>query len=248
MKEGEHLFVSAKVMRARWIVKRRKLRRSIVHRAPSAGAWAELEGLPKASVLLLGYAVEMFLKAGLSKAYAGCPETLFDRDLRRYSHDFKKLAKAVAFDATYQDKQDLNTLREMVLYDARYPVKPDEQTSAIELQADRTSVIWSRAHFTRLRHLVLRIKAHVAKIDRDSTNPCSVTSIAVDDDGYVVYRVGGWLPPRVTYRFSAAQLAAGESNRESLRALAEAGQLALLIHYWDEAKFHEDDIHREAKT
>lgn len=183
-------------------------------------------------MLLLGYAIEMFLKAGLSKAYAGCPETLFDRDLRRYSHNFKKLAKALAFEATVQDKQDLNTLHEMVLYDARYPVKPDARNTAIELQAERASVIWSKAEFTRLRHLVLRVKAHVFKIDRDSMNPCSVTSIAMDDDGYVVYRVGGWLPPRVTYRFSTAQIAAGEATREYLKALAEAGQLALLSHYW----------------
>lgn len=247
IKEGEHLFASAKVVRASWTVRRKKLSRNISRKTPSARAWAELEGLPKASVLLLGYAIEMFLKAGLSKAYAGCPETLFDRDLRRYSHNFKKLAKALAFEATVQDKQDLNTLHEMVLYDARYPVKPDARNTAIELQAERASVIWSKAEFTRLRHLVLRVKAHVFKIDRDSMNPCSVTSIAMDDDGYVVYRVGGWLPPRVTYRFSTAQIAAGEATREYLKALAEDGQLALLSHYWGQAEFFEDDLGRDPK-
>ncbi len=246
IKEGDHLLVSAKAMRATWVVKRRKLTRALTPASnwtPRGKTWAELEGLPKASVLLLGYALEMYLKAGLTKLYAGCPEPLFDRDVRlNYGHDFKKLAKAVAFNASAQDKSDLKTLRDMVLFGARYPIKPVEHATVIRLQAERMVVMWSKSEFTRLRHLVLRVRTHVSAIDMDSRDPMSVASIKVDDDGYVVYRTGGGLPARVTYRYSSTQRASGEDNLDSLRTMADAGELLLLALIWHQAEFYEDDL------
>ncbi len=102
----------------------------------------------------------------------------------------------------------------MVLFDARYPVKPVEHATVIHLQAERMFVVWSKEEFTRLRQLVLRVKAHVSKIDMDNTDPMTVSSIKIDEDGYVVYRIGGRLPPRVTYRYSTVQRAAGEARLE----------------------------------
>lgn len=244
-REGDHLFASAKAMRASWVVKRRKLLRRIKeHGAWTHGAhmWAELDGLPKASHLLLGYALEMYLKAGLAKAYWGCTEELFDRDVRKFSHDFKELAKAVAFDASPGEKGDLKALQRMVLYNARYPVKPTEHQPASRLQTDRMKAVWEKSEFTRLRHLVLRIKACIAKMDADSTNPASLSSIGIDDDGFVVYRRGGNLPPRITYRFSTMQRAAGEDNLPALRALAGNANLTVLESIWDEATFNEDPV------
>lgn len=243
IKEGNHLFASAKAARATWVVKRRKLKRSLsavgkwTH---GTGMWAELEGLPKASVLLLGYSAEMFLKAGLAKAYQGCSEGMFDRDVRQFSHNFKQLAKEVAFEVTSQDRKDLGTLQKMVLFDARYPVKPSENASSNEQQAARMQIVWSKSEFTRMRHLVLRIRTHVSKIDMDSKNPATVASIKIDDDGYVVYRVGGHLPPRITYKFSSIQRELGRDSLEALRVSAQSGEFLLLEHIWDEASFHED--------
>lgn len=240
IREGNHLFVSAKGVRAAWVVKRQKFRRLLRDGRPTAKAMAEMEGLPKASLLLLGYAVEMYLKAGLSKLYVGCPEELFDHDVRKkYGHDFKELAKAVSFERSQQDARDLKTLQRMVLYDARYPVKPSATATMTRLQAERMWVAWNGAEFARLRQLALRVKAHVSMIDRDSCDPLTVSSASIDDDGYVVLRMGGRLPPRVTYRFSSAQEAAGEARLDKLRELANAARLVLLSEVWDQAKFYE---------
>lgn len=248
IKEGNHLFASSKATRAVWVVKRRKLKRmlnAIGNWAHGTGMWADLEGLPKASMLLLGYSVEMFLKAGLAKAYQGCSELIFDRDVRQFSHDFKKLAKEVAFDSSERDRIDLAILQKMVLFNARYPIKPREDVTAIRQQAERMQQVWSKSEFTRMRQMVLRIRAHVSRIDMDSFDPSSVASIKLDDDGYLTYRTGGHLPPRVTFKYSTVQRQAGEDNLEALRTLARDGQLLLVEHIWEQATFHEDNVTEE---
>jgi len=248
IKEGNHLLASSKATRAMWILKRRKLKRSLNatgNWTRGTGMWADLEGLPKAAMLLLGYSVEMFLKAGLAKAYQGCSEQMFDRDVRQFSHDFKKLAKEVAFDSSERDRKDLGILQKMVLFNARYPIAPRQSVTAIHQQAERMHQVWDKSEFTRMRQMTLRIRAHVSRIDMDSFDPSSVASIKLDDDGYVTYRIGGHLSPRVTYKFSTAQREAGEDNLDALRALARDGQLLLLDHIWERASFHEDNLPEE---
>lgn len=251
IKEGNHLFASSKATRAVWVVKRRKLKRSlnaIGNWTHGTGMWADLEGLPKASMLLLGYSVEMFLKAGLAKAYQGCSEQMFDRDVRQFSHGFTKLATEVAFDSSERDRMDLGILQKMVLFNARYPIKPRESITTIHQQAERMHQVWSKSEFTRMRQMVLRIRAHVSRIDMDSFNPSSVASIKLGDDGYVTYRTGGHLPPRVTFKYSTAQRQAGEDNVDALRNLARDGQLLLLDHIWEQATFHEDNLPAERQS
>ena len=165
--------------------------------------------------------------------------------MRQISHAFKKLAKEVAFDATERDRKDLGILQKMVLFSARYPVNPRENVTVIHQQAERMHQVWSKSEFTRMRQMVLRIRAHVLRIDMDSFNPASVASIKLDADGYVTYRIGGHLPPRVTYKYSRVQREAGEGNLDALRALARDGQLLLLEHIWEQATFHEDTLPEE---
>jgi hypothetical protein len=244
IQEGRHLFASAKAVRSAWVVKRRKLSRAMqANRRWTHGiaGWADLEGPPKASVLLLGYAVEMFLKAGLAKAYHGCSEQMFDRDVRRFSHNFKKLAKAILFDATSQDKRDLAGLENMVVFRARYPIKPSQSASHADQKNARSQAVWSKSDFTRIRQMALRILAYVAKIDRDSDDPASFTSIGIDDDGYIACRSGGGLLPRVTYRWSTTQRDAGLDNLTALHALVVDEKLLSITRVWTVASFHEDD-------
>jgi hypothetical protein len=244
-REGDHLFASAKAIRATWVVKRRKLSRKVrEHQAwmHGAHALAELDGLPKASHLLLGYSLEMYLKAGIARAYWGCTEELFDRDVRKFSHDFKKLAKVIGIPLSPTERRDLKALQQMVLYGARYPVKPTEQEPASRLQAERMRSVWEKSEFTRLRHLVLRLKAYCGRIDSDPANPASLSSVSIDEDGFIVFRCGGNLPARITYRFSSAQQDAGDDNLPALRSLVAGEKLVLLERFWDEAIFIEDPL------
>jgi hypothetical protein len=241
--EGDHLYASAKALRAVWVLKRRKVRRALsvsddwMH---GPAMWANFEGLPKSSILLLGYSAEMYLKAGLAKAYSGCREEMFDHDVRAFSHDLKKLAKSVALVLTPAEKADLRVLGKMILHGARYPIKPKEDTKMTQQRAERLWLVWNKSEFTRMRRLVLWIKDHALKIDNDSFNPSTIATCQIDADGYLVYRTGGNLPPRVTFRYSTVQRETGRNNLNELRQMAKEGKLLLVDHIWDKATFHHD--------
>lgn len=70
--EGLGLFVSARALRAQWVQMRRKFRREQKRRPGSQLAklqFVRLTGMPRASMLLLAYSVEMYLKSGLIKKF-----------------------------------------------------------------------------------------------------------------------------------------------------------------------------------
>ena len=243
--EGDHLYESAKALRAVWTLKRKQLKakRHTHSDVPSRiKRLAKIEGLPKASVLLLGYAVEMFLKSALAKAYVGCSEAMFDRDVkRRAGHNFLEIADEIAFASTARDRKDLLILRDMVLIGARYPVKNDARAGGhvVEENARRKQVADSK-EFRRMCKLAIRIKAHAKRIDRDSSNPASMKFLKIDSDGAVAFRVGGHLPPRITYRLSSEQQQSGLTSLADLRKLFNDPRLIEISQVWNRALILED--------
>ena len=94
IEEGDGLIASSRHLHAKWKTYREEFSETVKERKAgfrdAKADWALLTGLPKASMLLLGYAVEMYLKAGLSKAYFGCAESMFTRDIKqRFRHQYK---------------------------------------------------------------------------------------------------------------------------------------------------------------
>jgi len=65
------LYSSACTLRATWHIKKRNFSRYTKRLLMPSPQWQQITGMPRASMLLLGYAMEMYLKAGLVKAYAG---------------------------------------------------------------------------------------------------------------------------------------------------------------------------------
>lgn len=242
--EGDHLFASAKATRAVWVVKRRKIRRkldTLGERALGRNMWADLEGLPKSSILLLGYAVEMYLKAGLAKAYFGCSEEMFERDVkRRFSHNLNEIVKEIALDVSDREKNDLTILSEMIRFGARYPIKERADGSYTTQKNERLRQAWNKSEFTRMRRLALRVRAHASLIDMDSNEAAHYQWHQLDSDGYLAYRSGGHLPPRITYRLSTEQRAAGETNLSDVRKVVEDEMLHLLDRDWVRALILED--------
>lgn len=254
MTEGDHLLESAKAMRALWMLRRKRLstdrnKREGTHRA---ALLLKISGFPKASLLLLGYAVEMYLKAALAKAYVGCSEPMFDRDVRnRFGHHFPQIAEEIAFVSSQQDRNDLLTLKNLVLFGARYPVKGDNRRGYRELENARHTQAWDNKEFRRLCKLATRIKAHAQRIDRDSRRPASMKFLRIDSDGMLAFRAGGHLPPRITYRLSSAQQKAGLTSHTELRQLFAVPSLLEIALVWDQALIVEDTrkatvVHQQA--
>ena len=253
--EGDRLLAVAEVNRESFRRLRRRfsqnIRSSSRKTEDKARLWNELEGTARASWLLLGYAVEMYLKSGLAKAYAGCRELVFMCDVRsKFSHDFLAIANEVAFPATSHDQGSLSALKD-TLQAGRYPPDGNDGGDYAEKVNARTSNEWNDQKFLNLIDIAKRIRAHVVRIDSDSKNPALKKCVRVDSDGYVAFRTGGHWPTRITYRFSSEQNKTGQPELEDMiDLLKEYDSLHLINQSWAIAAIYEDkDIaHGNART
>ena len=247
--EGDGLIASSAMTRKAWTDHRqefsRKARARTLQAKSRADDWHLLLGLPRASMLLLGYAAEMYLKAGLAKAYKGCSEEMFKRDSRnRFGHNLTKLANEIAFPFAPDDKAHFSALTDMIVADARYPVSVPNGESFAELVNRRTEKIWSSENFKAFTELCHRVREHAQRIDSDSNNPCSCSSWTIDGDGYLAFRCGGHLPPRITYRFSCAQKANGDNSLDDMKSLFRGSEFLQLTSWWERALIYEDSNKR----
>ena len=243
--EGDGLLASSAKTREIWTNHRQTFSQTVQERKSGKrdplSDWSLLTGLPRASMLLLGYSVEMYLKAGLVNAYYGCSEEMFRRDLKsRFGHKLISLAKEIAFPFKDGDENNLTLLKKMILVDARYPVFVPEGESYADTVNQQTGRIWSSENYEALTELANRVKTHSRTIDADRNNPASCVSVNVDDDGYLAFRVGGNLPPRITYRLSSVQKQNCETSLEDIKALLAEPQFQLLRHYRERAFIYED--------
>ena len=243
--EGDGLLASATKTRELWTLHRAEFSQSIQerrsHGRDSSSDWNLLLGLPRSSMLLLGYSVEMYLKAGLVRAYCGCSEEMFDRDIKkRFGHKLLSMANEITFSLNQDDVRNLNKLKDMILFNARYPVVVPSNSSYSDTVNQQTQRIWSAQDFTILTELANRIRKHSKIIDADPSNPASFASFTVDADGYLAFRIGGHLPPRITYRASSIQRKNGEISPNDMKALFPTSRFPQLRYYWDRAWIYED--------
>jgi hypothetical protein len=245
LKEGDGLVASAKETRGLWQSYRKEFSATVRER--KAGGrdanldWNRLTGLPRASMLLLGYSVEMYLKAGLAKAYFGCSEEMFTRDVKgKFGHRLVSIAHEIAFALKAQDEPNLDLLKEMVLVDARYPISVDEGATYTQSVNEQTSRIWSEEKFNSFLELANRIREHSSKIDQDSQDPANYGVWNIDDDGYLAFRCGGRLPPRITYRVSTVEKENGKDSLDDLKCLFASPEFTLLNRCWNRAWIYED--------
>ena len=245
LEEGDRLLAVARLNRSLFRRRRRSfhenVRKTRMRGEHKAKLWNELEGSPRASWLLLGYAVEMYLKAGLARAYAGCAESMFKRDVKsRFSHDLFKIAQEIAFPLDSGDAKKLRELKERLLA-GRYPLFSGNEKNHMEKTNAQTSKLWDDDEFQSLYALAKRVRAHAARIDRDRKNPASRQSVRVDDDGYVTFRMGGHLPTRITYRVSSKQKKAGRTALQDMIDLFRGDDRFHLINrHWPSATIFED--------
>ncbi len=245
LNEGDGLIASAKVTRELWKNHRQEFSESIKDRRSGIRDgtldWSKLTGLPRASMLLLGYSVEMYLKAGLVKAYHGCSEEMFCRDVRgKFGHKLVKIAQQICFSFEENDRENLNLVKDMVLIDARYPVLVEDRTSHSDVVNKQTQRIWNEENFDAFVNLANRVKKHASAIDQDTETPAYFMSYNIDEDGYLAFRSGGHLPSRITFRVSAAQRREGKTSTDDVKSLFASDEFVRLTYHWDQAWIYED--------
>ena len=220
----------------------RKRRRARVGKASEASRLRHVQAMDAAvtsSNLLVGYAIELFLKAGATSLYQGCSKGLFQNEIkRRYGHDLVKLAKAIELPMSSTDRSVLKWMTKVILHEGRYPPLAQKGQSYNSLRNYRAFKFWSDQEFATVLELVDRIRDHVSLIDGDSNNPASYIAYRISGDGYFAFRCGGNLKARITVKYSSAQRRMRKnSKRELKRLILRHTQNPLVGRYWDSAEY-----------
>jgi len=233
IEEADRHIRSASILRAS-----RKRRRAALARNPQLGVnnVMAMDAAVHSSFLLLSYSVELFLKAGLTRAYFGCSQDLFKRDGKRFSHNLVKLAGEIAYPLSSKTKKDLRDLQKIILSEGRYPFLSVDSVQQRKKVNQRAHKFWSDERFREVQELSKSIRKHVQRIDGDSADPSTFRNAAIDDDGYFSFRCGGRLPPRITVKYSSLQRSARTNNKMALKRLVTSHfQNPLIAHFWDSA-------------
>ena len=253
IKEGDGFLVSSRKVRDTWKNHRERFFKTIKNESrPNPEDWALLQGLPRVSMLLLGYAVENYLKAGLAKAYRGCANKMFERDVKsRFGHKLKDMADELEFPFPGQtnDRQKFKKLENMILFDARYPVFVSKDESYCDASNQQISRIWPEKEYEDLYSIGERVRKHACRIDSDSSNCTYFTRLTIDNDGYLVFRVGGHLPPRITYRVSTEMHEENHKDVSDVKALLDEGvhRQNRILQHWDQAWIYEDGENKTSR-
>ena len=207
-----------------------------------------MNGLPLSSMIILGYAVEMYPKAGIVKIYHGCASNMFDRDIKHYfKHDFNKLASALGFSYESNDEKLFEELRDMVLA-ARYPVSiedPEDNNMFADKINERNLKIRSEKKFAEMIELAERVLSHVKKIDEYFK---LIYSINIDKDGYMTFCYVKNLLIRITYRPSTEfKIDINEVKRLIEEVSIKRNNDLLVLKYWDQASIYEDNGKRTSR-
>ncbi|MEZ6036738.1 MAG: hypothetical protein R3F29_04615 [Planctomycetota bacterium] len=190
-------------------------------------------------MLLIAYAVELILKAGLTSLYRGCSKELFSHDVKkRFGHSLKSIAKEIEFPTSASHSKQLRQLQNIVLSEGRYPFLSDDPKHDMARRNKRSHYFWDDTQFKAHTRLYDAIRHHVALLDQDSHNPATFVSVGIDKDGYFSFRRGGNLSSRIIVKYSSLQRRQRRNNPRQLRSLLLSHlSNPFLKHDWDAARF-----------
>lgn len=206
---------------------------------------SEREASNKSSFLLMGYAFEMLLKSGVVCLYVDIPRQVMIRDIKQiYSHKLRHLAKEIEVPLNADELRKLDVLSKWIVDSARYPVTPHNELSYSEQWNELIRDFWNDVQFEEYLSLYDKIYSYVSQIDAISDDPKTSNKWSIDDDGYVIYRIGGKLKPRLIVRYSSKQKDSGNDNKESMKILMlnnvdHPAFKAYLTRDWDTAVYKE---------
>lgn len=109
----------------------------------------EKESAYKSGILLIGYAIELALKAGVLSFYKGLPKTTIESEIKHsYGHDLNKIAQDLSLNISISEKKLLKLVRDFVIEKARYPLNPISEPNYIKRFNENKAKIQSEKTFT----------------------------------------------------------------------------------------------------
>lgn len=202
----------------------------------------------KSSILILGYAIELLLKAGIVSLLINAPKIILEKTLRDYGHNLLIIAKELHLDLSPVEINLLETLSSYIVNETRYPVTPSSITDYCNQSNKITQFVSDEANFTRGVTFFTRVDKFIADIDGTSENMKIYSRMEMEQNGYLTFRIGGKLPPIVIIKFCQSQIDAGVDTLETLKSLltetnkSDGGMNSHLMEkYWDSTIFYRVD-------
>ncbi|WP_054070300.1 hypothetical protein [Pseudomonas syringae group genomosp. 3] len=239
--EGDKLLISSGILRDTFTENKKHLETALKNDAPEVHSLIPIDiSLPSTSILLIGYAVEMYLKSALAQIFIGCSEQIFKITAKRLSHNLLHLCQYVYFPIDKQTQADLVALQASILEEARYPVSLKSGEDHYQKHSNRTSRQYDQENYNRYCELAKSLKKHAEKLRGSHDDVVCSSTWTILNDGYITMRCGGGVPGRVTFRLSREM----ESTLDPLQELesmirATSPHLAAA---WDDFEIYEEVV------
>lgn len=241
MKSGYALLASSRTLRATWTANKRKLLKLMSHNdLRQISLFDRDTQLLGPSMLLLGYAAEMFLKAGLAKTLHGCSEQLFQSlSSKEYGHNLQRLAQDIYFKLNKESSEDLVTLQRTIETEGRYPIEAEDINDHFFKYNSLRIKNASKLNYQRICRLVSQLAKHSHALGGTHTCRVSTESWQYDNDGYISYWWKEDLPPRITFRLSPEL----ENEPDPIQTLREMiKSLPRLDSAWDRCDLYQEEV------
>ncbi|WP_281545546.1 hypothetical protein [Grimontia sp. SpTr1] len=176
----------------------------------------------KSSILLLGYAIELLLKAGIVSLLLYSPKYLLEKKVRSYGHDLNQIAQDLHIPLTKEQLILLERLSSYIVRETRYPVTAESVEDYCNQVNEITRWVTDEVQFELGINLYSQIKQLIDEIDGTTDNMKIYCRLEMEVDGFVTFRIGGPLPPVFIIKYCTSQVEQKIDNLETIKRLIEA--------------------------
>ncbi|NEX77118.1 hypothetical protein [Aeromonas rivipollensis] len=160
----------------------------------------------KSSILLLGYAIELLLKAGIVSLLISAPKHLLERKVKDYSHKLLNIADDLQLTLSVKERALLTSLSSYIIQETRYPLTPKSTDDYCNRSNLITLFVSDNEKFLCGVNLFHRLRKFMIDIDGTPDNPKFHSRMGMEQNGYVIFRAGGTLPPIIIIKFCDSQI------------------------------------------
>ena len=203
------------------------------------------ESANKSSILLLGYSIELLLKAGIVSLLIYAPKYLLEKKVRSYSHALCKIAKDLHVELTIEEDNLLQLLSSYIVRETRYPVTAESVQDYCDQVNSITALVSSDEQFSLGVNLYSKIRSLISEIDGTPDNMKIYCRLEMEIDGFVTFRIGGPLPPTFIIKYCSTQIERHIDNLDTIKELIKdknisnmSMQSRLMEKSWDTAVFY----------
>ncbi|MFB2652800.1 hypothetical protein [Shewanella seohaensis] len=203
-----------------------------------------VESTNKSSILLLGYALELLLKSGVVSLLIYAPKALLEKKVKAYSHNLLEIALDLHIELSKEEHDLLETLSSYIIRETRYPVTPESLDDYCSKTNDITSFVSNYKNFELGLSLYKKLRELIDSIDGTPEDIKFHTRMEMEENGYVIFRIGGRLPPVFIIKYCQTQVDSETAALSTVRdLLLEKNKVNKTIHShlmevsWDTASF-----------